>query len=419
MNYKILILGVILAVAVVGVVLISTSGNEEDNYTLGDLPETRLMILGNAYMDDYLDQKDVNYLSDLISGVEGPTENDLCDANGDGVIDEADVEQIKDMIAKKAKKIWYVDVDKEVRSINYPLTNMLPVYIDYAEILFVLGQKDRIVGGDDTVVVSNFTQFELNVPTVGSRYLPNLEAILTIAEEHKNLTIFTGTRQWYDGDLESKIESYGIQVIRLPGWENGLADTGVRTVGFLMDQNDRAEKYLKWHDGIMDKIEDRVKDIPENERRKVFLDYNGNSRGPTSGYYENIIFAGGINLCDHLGDGTKYNNPWDAEWVLLWNPEIFMSCVTSTYVGTQETLDNRYNDLREKLVRYTGDICVFGYEIANGPSYVVSLIIYASLFYPDLFEDLDPIAEFQYYLDNIVERDADASSMAIIRYETR
>lgn len=48
-----------------------------------------LEIYGNANMDEYLNQDDLDYINDIVSGKIEPTK--LADANFDGKVDEEDI----------------------------------------------------------------------------------------------------------------------------------------------------------------------------------------------------------------------------------------------------------------------------------------------------------------------------------------
>lgn len=70
-----------------------SSGSKE--YNTDEYP-SRLMVLGNANLDDYLDERDVAYLENIIKQEKIDYDNYfMCDANFDKVIDEQDVDYLK------------------------------------------------------------------------------------------------------------------------------------------------------------------------------------------------------------------------------------------------------------------------------------------------------------------------------------
>jgi len=56
-----------------------------------------LKVLGNANMDDTIDENDIKYVEGIIKGKNDVTK--LADANYDGKIDEKDISQINSIIS--------------------------------------------------------------------------------------------------------------------------------------------------------------------------------------------------------------------------------------------------------------------------------------------------------------------------------
>jgi ABC-type Fe3+-hydroxamate transport system, periplasmic component len=410
MNSKILIWGVVAILAVAAVAVVIALNNSDE--TPMAYPDNRLWVFGNANGDDHIDQKDIDYLEALIAGKEGVEKTEFADANQDGKIDQKDVDHVKDMISKKPMKIYYLDVDLTVSSINYPINYLLPTYQDSAEILVVLDLADKVVGAEDLILTTNAKQFGFDVPTVGNRFNPNVEVILSLKEQWGDLTLFGGTREHYYEGLEDTLNGTGIQIVRLPSFELGLTATGVCTAGFLFDRVAEADAYLEWHDRILNTIEERVATIDEKDRVSVLVTVRNGTRGIGSGYYENTVISGGNNVAPRFGGA--FNDVWDTESVLFVNPDIFINCIGTTYYGEKAGLTTARDDIKDQLPGYTGQIGIFGHEVANGPAYVISLIIYANWFYPDMFDDIDALEEFQFYLDNFTNRDLDVDDLAIL-----
>jgi len=67
-----------------------------------------LEIYGNANMDEYLNQKDIQCLEGIINGTTPATT--LADANFDGKVDNADIEQVSAILDGKETKITYIDM---------------------------------------------------------------------------------------------------------------------------------------------------------------------------------------------------------------------------------------------------------------------------------------------------------------------
>ena len=97
----------IIAVAVVVIaaaaVLLAGNSDEKDGIESSDIPsgkDTRLTILGNADLDDDLDDHDVRMIEAVIENEGTVGQYPYADANNDGVIDAQDVEFVKKLVSK-------------------------------------------------------------------------------------------------------------------------------------------------------------------------------------------------------------------------------------------------------------------------------------------------------------------------------
>ena len=88
----------IIAIAIVAVIIVAGAGiylvlgnNGSEKVDPAD-ETTRLNICGNANLDNYLDDRDIQFIQDIIDGKE--TKTTLADANNDGKIDQKDIDQV-------------------------------------------------------------------------------------------------------------------------------------------------------------------------------------------------------------------------------------------------------------------------------------------------------------------------------------
>ena len=110
-------------------------------------PTDRLMILGNANNDDYIDDKDITTLNGIIKdGAWDRNAYPYADANNDGRITESDVDFVKQMIQKKEMKIYYVDRDGNIDNLMYPLKKVVTIGTYTANIAVELGICDKVGG---------------------------------------------------------------------------------------------------------------------------------------------------------------------------------------------------------------------------------------------------------------------------------
>ena len=96
----------IIAIAAVSVVLLSNGNDEKPVKETG-----RLLVYGNANNDDYLDDRDVNFIQNIVDGkIEwNSSTNKFADADTDGKITSKDVELVKKFLNKEQCLMYYQD----------------------------------------------------------------------------------------------------------------------------------------------------------------------------------------------------------------------------------------------------------------------------------------------------------------------
>ena len=112
---QIIAIAVVACVAVGGVgiayMFMDNNDDAESPYRSADT-SGRLMVMGNANNDDYLDEQDIDTLREIIdSGVWDKNKHPYADANNDGVVDEQDIAWVRDMIDGKKTMIYLMTVE--------------------------------------------------------------------------------------------------------------------------------------------------------------------------------------------------------------------------------------------------------------------------------------------------------------------
>jgi len=384
------------------------------NFTLG--------IFGNANMDDTIDEMDVIYVEGIIDGSNECTS--LADANKDGEIDEKDVTQIEQIINGEEEELLYIDCSGEAATVHKPIERIIVVYDNTAEVIRILGAQDRIVGVDDMILEYPRYFPELSkLPSVGARQDLDVERILELDPD----VIILGKS--HTPDLEEKLEGTDIDVVRVCVYRDETPAHRLMRLGYTLDEEENAREYLDWQDKCLDIISDKVSEIPEDGRPKVFVDRPGGTTVSSgSGYSEVVEMAGGINIGADLRGGWEGVLPTvDPEWVIEQNPDIIVGILLVG--GGYETDDEsvmkaRYDEIMETsgfdLIEATKNDRVYVTHAiliyAPGPGYQIGAAYLAKLFYPELFEDLDPKAMHQEYIDIFQGIDYDVSKQGVFWY---
>ena len=375
----------------------------EDDYVLE--------IYGNANEDDTIDMGDVVYTKLAIFGKKSKTE--LCDAKYDGRINVLDVIQAKLIILGKEKELTIIDSDDRIVTVNKPINRIVTYSHQCTETLQLLDVEDKVVGVSD-LFEGQGRRFPVisTKPSIGSGGAPDIEAILMVEPDIVIAYTFRPKHELLDDKLPEHIA-----VLRMDCTGPETMKEVTTKFGYLLDERDNADRYLEWHDRYVNEISERVSKIPGDERLRVFIDSGGtqSSRrvigkhiytGKDHPAHVLCMLAGGINIAaDHSGY-------IETEWILDQNPEVILGRAMATglirpYEQDDNTLLKAYYDeirglpgFEENVAAVKNDrVYIITNDHAITPNYPSALAAIAKWFYPELFEDLDPKAIHQEYID--------------------
>jgi iron complex transport system substrate-binding protein len=339
MDKKIVIIIVVsvVAIAAVAAALILTSGEKAPEYKF----DGRLPIFGNANNDDYINDDDVKFCQDIIDGkatavkltvstnyTDGKTVNlSLADANVDGKVDSKDLELIKKMVKREhGITISYMNVDNVLSQCSYPLTTIGLAYKPIYELAAAAGLTDKQVTWVCDSVGDIPGKGELRqwykqfwgAKCFGNRATPDYEAMTGDLPS----CIITATKKNFFKTGEEVLGPRGVDIIRLPAYENGWAVPAMLMLGYLTDNEANATKYVKMADSVYAPIAKYVENIPMADRPFVFASHNASAVVDYGGgTIEPVVLAGAATAID-LGypkgnvdaEAIKEMNP---DWILL------------------------------------------------------------------------------------------------------
>lgn len=280
--------------------------------TLSDMKKNEsdypmLMILGNADWDSDIDNDDVTYIENLIKNGYTYSKEFMADANHDGLIDEKDVAMVKQLMDYNnyADKVNYLNCDYKIRTydMSRPL-HLAGCLTQTFEIECILAPEAIVATdyrcGDPARNQGEGTFWQEfasvidydHLGTVGNLKFPVPETIINACKQNGNgdLTVWMNSEYARGtGDLENQVSGTGVQIIRLPSWENGATVNGVLTAGYLFHKFDRATAWADWYNGIMNTIKEKAAAVPEADKKKVLGAYLYTSDEDATSYY---VFAG-------------------------------------------------------------------------------------------------------------------------------
>ena len=254
----------IVAIAAVSVVLLSNGNDEKPVKETG-----RLLVYGNANNDDYLDDRDVNFIQNIVDGkIEwNSSTNKFADADTDGKITSKDVELVKKFLNKEQCLMYYQDTWGRASYVHYPITGNIGV-MDWrqADLTVSLGIWDRVVAcGTPGMNEKKTPGFKEKADASGYGYYVDVE---TVIKSGKTLGVevvlaYTGsdgTAEQLQKDLigsDSKIDLIAVDRTDLR--------VMAMTTAVLLGCDEAGQKYVEYCDKIIADTEKNLKGIPEDD----------------------------------------------------------------------------------------------------------------------------------------------------------
>jgi iron complex transport system substrate-binding protein len=292
--------------------------------------------------------------------------------------------------------VTVVDVTDTEVTITKPVNRIVAMI--GAEFITALDCEDRIVGRvklttDEEAILP---QSVVNLPMVGDTdSSANLELIL---ELDPDLVIAS---QRLSDENRAALEAAGIAVLEESS-TYPRRETYIQNLALILDAEDEADAFLEFEASYENLIKERVADLTEEEKPTVYFEWYKDwySSGATGGYTEMIMTAGGINIA---GDQNVSSMDVSAEFVAESNPELILRMLT--FYDGEELVD--FQALYDGLLNRTG--LEDTDAVQNEEVYIIKntalvsrrpigLVYLAKWFHPDLFEDIDPVAVHEEYV---------------------
>ena len=384
----------------------------EDDYVLG--------IYGNANEDDTIDMGDVVYTKLAIFGKKPKTE--LCDAKYDGRINVLDVIQTKLIILGKEKELTVIDTVDRIVTVKKPLRRIVLTHPFHVETLRTLEvSKDMIVGiAKHRWDEAFFPEFS-DVPSVGWRWTPDIEAILNLNPDA--VILFTKPDATSTA-LESADPN--ILLIHITHRNLPVYSEIVKKLGYIFDKEDEAEEFIDFYEECRNPISEEVEKLPEEDKLKVYFEsgrkYSIHRKGAIQ-----IRAAGGNDIFADQPAGGKV----DPESVIERDPDVIVRVAISSGYDINADDTTELKEVREEILSrpelqnvkavkdgrvYIITVHLIDFYPVGGCRHFVANAYTAKWLYPDLFKDLDPKAIHQEYLTRFQGLDIDLNAKGVFVY---
>jgi iron complex transport system substrate-binding protein len=386
-----------------------------------------LDIYGNANEDDTIDMRDLTYVKLIFFGKKPETE--LADAKYDGKINPLDFIQIKLIIVGNEKELTVVDTYGGVVTVRKPVKRVITEYLTSLQAMRVLDAEDMIVGiGMYTKKTGpTFLQDLADLPLFGSVFSPDYEAILSL-----NPDLFVGySAAMTPGGRETFEEKLPGVTVFWAGYYSPYNPKNLtmdmRKLGYILDRRDQAEEYIDWYNGYLDMIKERTAGLSDDEKPRVYIE-SAYAKYNCMTNFRLCDIAGGINICAGLENPAYFATTVDPEWVIEQNPDCIMIASRPYQCGGYETDDptcikeeieailNR-PELANVAAVKEGRAYIWYYQaIGIFPNNIILIAYIAKWLHPDLFEELDPQAIHQEYLDRFSPMDFNVKEHGVFVY---
>lgn len=291
------------------------------------------------------------------------------------------------------------------------------------------GQKpfDRIVGwqGDFrkldpqtyATYQAKFPQVD-KIPLIGNTSADSIspEKVLTL---NPQLAIFglSGHGPGKESELVNQLQKAGVPVVFVDFRTSPLKNTlpSMELLGKVLNREQQAQDYIRFYQDNIKRVTDVTKDIPEQDKPKVFIELRASTadeccRSAGNGNMGDFIDqAGGVNIAKPLLPGPL--GQVNLEKVIASQPDVYLVSgggkpakagdpqPAGLVLGAQTTPEQASASLKPLLARKgistlkaVEDGRSFGiwHNYYNSPYNVLAVQVFAKAFYPQKFADLNP-----------------------------
>ena len=285
--------------------------------------------------------------------------------------------------------------------------------------------KETIVGVPQDMERYSYLSDFADLPSIGHFYEFDLETILALEPDVVIVHPGPGPSGGFD-ELLSKLDASGLTVFRFRCNVPETYSEDVEKLGILFERGTEAREFLDFYEGVLGSVEDKVSEIPEEERPMVYCEYDVYKTSPSDVYP--ITMAGGRYIFEGAGPVREV----DPEAVIAANPDVIIRLVSyDDFDAKAAGDDSRLKAARDEVMNRTelqglkavqeGRVYAMAapfwtYLPYCSCRYFVGIEQMAKWFHPDLFGDIDPVETHQRYLSEFQGLDYDLSERGAFVY---
>lgn len=291
-----------------------------------------------------------------------------------------------------------VVIDQAGRKVTIPteVNRIVTTWRPATFMVFAVGGQEKLVGVEEhaasTKLLKEVYPEIAQLTKVGSMKGLNIEAVVST---HPDVVVIW-SQKGSDYIIE-QLESQGIpSVVLIPESIEQMKEAAL-LLGQILGTEPIAEKMVNYYDQKLEMIKERVSQIPENQRKKVYL---AGSHGflctCSSEMFQHFAIekAGGNDVASEL---TGFWNDISAEQLVKWNPDII---VAVRYCP--ENLGDvvkKYDYTQSINAVKSGELYLFPSNLGPWdypePRSILGILWLAKLINPEIFADLDLVQEIE------------------------
>ncbi|MDO8871137.1 MAG: ABC transporter substrate-binding protein [Methanoregula sp.] len=265
-----------------------------------------------------------------------------------------------------------------------------------AELLVAIGSGDHIVGVSDALMTERYVIEKIpQAQSIGDWQTPNIERIITLKPDV--MIVYSSKTLNID-----KITAANITVIYADCNRVRDLPKEARNLGKLTGKDQEAERYARYVEGYLNLIDERLANLTESERPRVYVemyrDYMAQGRGSTGDSILKSLKA--RNIAENITTSSAVVSP---DWIIQQDPDVILK-----YVSRAKNLSEGYESMRTRPefspLRAMHDNRVYAIkgDAISGPRGVSGLLYVAKTLYPDRFADIDPKKVLHEYAEMFV-----------------
>ena len=300
-----------------------------------------------------------------------------------------------------------------------PIPSVLTVFFDSAE--KIVGMSPNSMNAAKNGLLGELYPEVLNAQTGYMNGTDiNLEELMKLEPE---LVIYSASQPEQGEQLREA--GFNAVAVAVNKWEYNAIETLNQWIALFSEifpENDKSQLVAEYSDNIYKMVQERVAQIPEEERERVFFLFKySDTEMQTSG--ENFFgqfwaeAVGAVNVAEEIKTDNQVSV--NMEQVYAWNPStIFISNFTTAQPDDLYT--NAVGNYDWSAIEAVQKEKVFKMPLGMYRSYTpgvdtpVTLLWFAKTTYPELFEDVDMVQETKNYYKEVFGVDlTDAQAASI------